>query len=160
MKKLGLLLTISALFFGLTSFGAKAADLPPVTSIATPQYSIAIVDVQKVVSSSSQVTALKKEQEMKAKSLMEFIEKARKEVAATTDTKKKAALEEKYSKELNSRKEAIDKAYAEKLKAIDANITKQIETVARNNGYNMILAKGVVLYGGKDITDVVIKAVK
>lgn len=121
---------------------------------------IAVVDVQAVVNSSSQVQALKKEQQAKTKEIVTFIEKARKDVAAVTDVKKKQALEEKYNKELSSKKTAMDKNYSDKLTAIDATISKQIENQARLGGYDIVLAKGVVLYGGSDITEAVKKAVK
>lgn len=121
---------------------------------------IAVVDVGQVVASSSQVQALRKEQQAKAKELVAFVEKARKEVAATTDVKKKQALEDKYNKELNSKKAAMDKNYASKLESIDKNISAKINEQAKAGNYDIVLAKGVVLYGGTDITDAVKKAVK
>lgn len=121
---------------------------------------IAVVDVQAVVNSSSQVQALKKEQQAKTKDIVAFVEKARKDVAAVTDVKKKQALEEKYNKELSAKKSAMDKNYSDKLTAIDSAISKQIEAQAKQGGYDIVLAKGVVLYGGSDITEAVKKAVK
>ena len=94
---------------------------------------IAVVDVPQVVNSSSQVQALKKEQQAKTKEIVAFVEKARKDVAATTDVKKKQALEDKYNKELNAKKSAMDKNYATKLTAIDAAISKQIEVQAKRS---------------------------
>lgn len=121
---------------------------------------IAVVDVQAVVNSSSQVATLKKEQEAKAKEIVTFVEKARKDVAATTDVKKKQALETKYNKELNAKKTAMDKNYVTKLEAIDKAISAQVANQAKAGGYDVVLAKGVVLYGGSDITEAVKKAVK
>ena len=101
-----------------------------------------------------------KDHEAKTKEIVAFIEKARKDVAATTDVKKKQALEEKYNKELAAKKAAMDKNYATKLSAIDDSISKQIEAQAKAGGYDIVLAKGAVLYGGSDITEAVKKAVK
>lgn len=121
---------------------------------------IAVVDVQKVVASSSQVKALKKERQTKISELIKFAEKAQKDVVAVTDVKKKQSLEEKYNKELISKREKLDKDYASKLAAIDKSISDKIVVEAKNGGYDIVLAKGVVLYGGTDITNNVIKAVK
>ena len=121
---------------------------------------IAVVDVPEVVNSSTQVKALKKEQEAKAKEIVAFVEKARKDVAGTTDVKKKQALEDKYNKELKIKKEAMDKNYATKLSAIDKSISDQVASQAKAGGYDIVLAKGVVLYGGFDITEAVKKSVK
>lgn len=142
---------ISAFVIGLSLNNIAVSDVPS---------KIAVVDVSSVVNSSSQVQALKKEQQAKAKDLMTFIEKARKDVAATTDTKKKQALEDKYNKELNTKRAAMDKNYATKLEAIDKSISAQIANQAKTGGYDIVLAKGVVLYGGSDITEAVKKAVK
>lgn len=109
---------ISAFVIGLSLNNIAVSDVPS---------KIAVVDVSSVVNSSSQVQALKKEQQAKAKDLMTFIEKARKDVAATTDTKKKQALEEKYNKELNTKKQAMDKSYASKLEGIDKQFRLKLQ---------------------------------
>ncbi len=119
---------------------------------------VACVDVQKVVTSSPAVQALKKEQEKKAKEIVTFVEKARKDVAAVKDEKKKVALEEKYNKELLAKKEKMDKEYASKLKTIEDSISDTIATQAKTLGYDMVVARSLVLYGGNDITEQVIKA--
>ena len=72
----------------------------------------------------------------------------------------KKAAEEKYTKELQDKKTKMDAEYATKLKAIDASISKKIEEQAVLKGYDVVLSKGIVLYGGKDISNEVIKAVK
>ena len=123
-------------------------------------YRVAVVDVPQVVDASSKVQALKKEQQAKAKDLAQFIEKARKDVAGTTDVKKKKTLEEKYTKELNTKREAIEKDYAKKLAETDAAISAQIANVAKANNYDIVISKGVVLYGGSDITAAVKASVK
>ena len=142
---------ISAFVIGLSLNNIAVSGVPS---------KIAVVDVSAVVNSSAQVQALKKEQQAKAKELVAFVEKARKDVAATTDVKKKQALEDKYNKELNAKRTAIDKNYATKLDAIDKAISAQIATQAKAGNYDVVLAKGVVLYGGTDITETVKKAVK
>ena len=123
-------------------------------------YKIGVVDVQKVVASSSQVKALKDEQQTKVKNVKAFVESARKAVNAESDATKKKALENKYNKELQTKTADIEKEYAQKLKTIDTNISGVIKKQAQDKNYNIVLAKGVVLYGGEDITEDIIKATK
>lgn len=149
-KTLGLL-AVSLLAAGCLSFNS---------AVMAKDFTVAVVDVPQVVTSSAQVQALKKEQQAKAEELVKFIENARKDVASITDSSKKKAAEEKYSKELQTKKEKIELEYASKLKAIDTSISKQIETQAKAQGYDIVLSKGVVLYGGKDITSEIVKVVK
>ncbi len=149
-KTLGLL-AVSLLAAGCLSFNS---------AVMAKDFTVAVVDVPQVVTSSAQVQALKKEQQAKAEELVKFIENARKDVASITDSSKKKVAEEKYSKELQTKKEKIELEYASKLKAIDASISKQIETQAKAQGYDVVLSKGVVLYGGKDITSEIVKVVK
>jgi len=121
----------------------------------------ATVDVQKVVTSSKQVNALKAEQNAKMRELSAFVQKANKQLSDTTDPKKKEELEKKLNAELNAKKAKMDKSYAEKLEAIDKNISNVISNIAKQKGYELVLTKGVVLYGtGTDITNDVIQLVK
>ncbi len=121
---------------------------------------LAVVDVQQVIASSAQVAALKKEQQAKAEEIVKYLENARKDVAAVTDEKKKQSLEEKYTKELNAKRETMEKDYAKKLQDIDKSITEVISNQAKLDSYTMVISKSVVLYGGTDITDRIKKVVK
>jgi len=149
-KKLGSLAAVLAVM-GSLSLGTPAQ---------AQDYKVAIVDVPQVVNASAKVQSLKKEQQAKAEEIIKFIENARKDVASITDASKKKTVEEKYTKELQAKKEKIDKDYAEKLKAIDTSISEQIASQAKLDGYNIVLSKGMVLYGGDDITAKIIKIVK
>ena len=126
------------------------------TALATE---IVCVDVQKVVNESKQVQTLKKEREAKTKEMVQFVEKARKEIASTTDVKKKQALEEKYNKEFLNKKEKADKDYSEKLKNIETSISNVIAQEAKAKGYDIVITKSNVLYTTKDITKDIISAV-
>lgn len=120
---------------------------------------IAVVDVQQVVASSSQVNALKNENQAKATEIVKYIENARKEVAKVTDADKKKALEEKYAKELNSKREAYAQQYNTKMMDIQNNILNAVREQALADNYDLVIAKDVVLYGGNDITPALQKKV-
>lgn len=153
-KKFKLLaVTAAAFVIGFSASNFAMSDVPA-------NYNVAIVDVQQVVAASAQVKALRKEQQAKAEEISKYVDKARKDVVAATDEKQKKALEEKYSKEFNTKRENLEKEYSKKLAAIDASISKTIAAQAKAGNYDLILAKGVVLHGGKDITAEIIKAVK
>lgn len=123
-------------------------------------FKVAVIDVQKLVLSSSQVKDLKFEQAAKNQELVKFVKNARADVAKTKDNTKKKALENKYNIQLRAMKKSMDDSYKKKLTSIDAGITKTIEKAAQEKGYNIVLAKGAVLYGGDDITQEIQKAVK
>ena len=145
---------------GLFAFTLAILGALTLNTVQAAEVSVAVVDVPQIVNASAQVQALKKEQQAKADEIVKFIEKARKDVASISDANKKKAAEEKYTKELQAKKEKMDKDYAEKLKAIDASISQQIESHAKAQGYDVVLSKGIVLFGGKDITEDIKKVVK
>lgn len=155
MKKQIKLVTLSVLVFalGMTAGNFAISDVPA-------NYKVAIVDVQKVVSSSAQVKALKADQKKKGQELAKFIETAKTAIEKEKDTKKREALEQKYNKEFNAKRLEMAKSNEKKLLEIDKSITNLINTKAKEDGYNLVLVKGAVLSGGTDITDEITKAVK
>ena len=145
--------TAAAFVIGFSASNFAMSDVPA-------SYKVAVVDVTQVVNSSNQVKALKKEQQTKMEEVLKYIDKARKDVAAVSDEKQKKALEEKYNKELLAKRDKLEKEYTTKLAAIDKSISSTIDAQAKAGNYDLVLAKGVVLHGGTDITQEVIKAVK
>lgn len=130
------------------------------SGLAMAEQRIAVVDVQAVVSKSAQVQALKKEQQAKMQDLEKWLKTAQTDVEKQQTKEGKEKLLKKYNAEFAKKKEAIAKDYAARLQAVDKSITETISTTAKAKGYNMVISKGVVVFGGDDITADVQKSVK
>lgn len=117
------------------------------------EYRVAVVDIQRIVSNSSEITTLKAEQEKQLQNLENTINKAREEISKEKNPDKIAQLEEKYRSEINKQKLAIDTSYNSKLSAIDNKIKTAVVEKARSMNYNIVLPKNTVLFGGDDITE-------
>lgn len=113
---------------------------------------IAVVDLQKIVSGSNQVKQLKQEHAKKMEELNKIIVNARGEISNETDSTKILQLEEKYTKEFNTKKTALENDYNSRLSSIEKNIKEEIAKKAKAENYDYVFAKSVLLYGGKDIT--------
>jgi Skp family chaperone for outer membrane proteins len=114
---------------------------------------IAVVDLQKIVSESSEVKKLKQEHSKKMDELNKIIINARGEIANETDENKIIKIEEKYTKEFNTKKSLLEKDYNTRLASIEKNIKDEIAKKAKKDNYEYVFAKSVLLYGGKDITN-------
>jgi len=123
-------------------------------------YKVAVVDVASVISKSAQVKALKEEQQKKTAEIQKWLETVKADVDKQSTKENKEKLLQKYNTEFAKKQEAIRKDYAAKLQAIDKNISSVIAAQAKAKGYNIVIAKGIVLYGGDDITSEIIKTVK
>ena len=121
---------------------------------------IAVADVNKIVSQSSQVMALKKEQQLKMEELQKWLVNARKDVEKQSTKEGKEKLVKKYDADFQKKQQAIQKDYTSKLQSIDKEISAVIAKEAKANGYDIVIAKNVVLYGGDDITQSIAKLVK
>ncbi|MBR1775973.1 OmpH family outer membrane protein [bacterium] len=122
-------------------------------SYAKAEDSVAVVDLQKIVSNSSQVKQLKQEHDKKLDELNKIVVNARGAIANETDNQKIIQLEEKYTKEFNDKKNALESEYNIRLDAIERSIKDEIAKKAKKDNYDYVFAKSVVLYGGKDITN-------
>lgn len=153
MNKKILVIAIFAFALGVCTNNFAMSNVPA-------NFKVGVVDVQKLVSNSKQVNALKDDQVKKAEELKNTIKKAQDEIAKETDKDKKQKLVKKYENDIAYIKNTNDKNYAKKLAEIDKSITKTIQDESKKAGYDLVLAKGMVLYGGADITNEIAKAVK
>ena len=69
-------------------------------------------------------------------------------------------IEDRYMKEFNTKKEALERDYNSRLSSIEKNIKSEISKKAQKDGYNYVFAKSVVLHGGKDITNEIVGSIK
>ena len=67
---------------------------------------------------------------------------------------------DRYMKEFNTKKEALERDYNNRLSAIEKNIKSEITKKAQKDGYSYVFAKSVVLHGGKDITNELVGSIK
>lgn len=139
-------------------FIAAALTLSSISAFADDK--IAVVDLQQIVSNSSQVKALKQEHNKKVSDLDKILVNARGEIANETDQAKILMLEDKYMKEFASKKETLERDYNNRLSAIEKNIKAEITKKAQKDGYDYVFAKSVVLFGGKDITNEIVNNIK
>lgn len=145
---------VIAAFIGGYSINSIAASHTP------SEYKIAVVDIHQIVSNSSEIKALKLDQEKQMQNMQSTINKARAEISKEKDPQKIAQIEEKYRNEINSQKLALDESYNKKLTAIDDKIKTAVVEKARSMNYNMVLPKNLILFGGDDITDQVATIIK
>ena len=131
-----------------------------ITNAAMADTKIAVVDVPSVVNKSAQVQALKKEQQTKMQDLEKWLKTVRADVEKQQTQEGKEKLVKKYDAEFAKKKEAIAKNYQTKLQAIDKSISETIAQQAKLKGYDMVITKNTVLYGGDDITADIMKVVK
>ena len=130
------------------------------TGLAFAENDIAVVDLQQLVSNSSQVKQLKQEHTKKINELDKILINERGEIANEKDQAKILLIEYKYMKEFNTKKDALERDYNSRLSAIEKNIKNEITKKAQKDGYDYVFAKSVVLHGGKDITNEIINTIK
>lgn len=126
-------------------------------AISLPRYKVAVVDITKVMEQSKEIKALKASQDKQIKELETLVSKAQNEIVNTHDQNKAIQLQANYSKEIETKRNAIDEEYSKKIVQITSNIKNFITNQAQKTDYNLVLPSGMVISGGDDITENVIK---
>lgn len=121
---------------------------------------IAVINMKAVLQKSAQLQALNKEQQTKIKDLEKWIQTCQADIAKQQTQAGKEKLAKKYDEELKKKHEAITKNYKTKIQLIDKSITDTIAAQAKAKGYDMVINRDVVMFGGDDITDAVLSVVK
>ena len=156
MKKNLLLLACGLFAFGL-GFSVNNIAFSDGDSAT---YKVAVVNVDKLLSSSK---ALKSAEEQRVKStneMLKWYDTASADIQKQTTEDGKKNLIKKYEAQLTQKKKSIREAYDKKAVEIDKQLTSAINQKASNMGYNVVLKKDSVLFGGDDITAQILPLVK
>ena len=130
------------------------------TAISFPKYKVAVIDVPTILSNSDEMQNLKKEQEKEMKELDTLISKAQNDILNEHDSSKLVQKEANYRKEIEAKRNNIDNKYNTKIVKINKEIQSIIAKEAKKENYNLVLPTGMVISGGDDITDSVVKTMK
>ncbi len=129
-------------------------------AVSFPRYKVAVIDVPEVLSKSSEIQALKRSQNKEMEELNTLISKAQNELLNEHDRTKLIQKESVYRQQIEAKKQTMDKEYNSKLAKINDNIKSLISREAKKSNYNLVLPTGIVLSGGDDITDDIVKHIK
>ena len=129
-------------------------------AVSFPKYKVAVIDVNQVLENSSEVQVLKNKQNKDMQELNTLISKAQNDILNEHDKTKVIQKEASYRKQIETKKQAMDKEYNEKLVKINEKIKSIVDKEAKDSNYNLVLPTGIVISGGEDITQNVLKKMK
>jgi len=154
MKKNLLTLALCAFAFGL------GIGVNNIAFSNTPATKIAIIDVSKLLSASKTLKAAQEAQIKQTKDMLKWYDTASADIQKQTTKAGKDTLIKKYEAQLTKKKTAIKDAYSKKVSQVDTQLSTAIQTKAKAMGYDLVLTKDSVLYGGTDITAQILPLVK
>ncbi len=129
-------------------------------AVSFPRYKVAVVDVSTILTSSPEIQSLKQSQDKKMEELNTLISKAQNEIVNESDKNKALQMETNYRKEIEQKKLEMDEEYNSKITVMNNKIKSMISTEAKKSNYNLVLPTGMVISGGDDITNDIVKRMK
>lgn len=154
MKKNLLTLLLCSFAFGL-GFGLNNIAFSDVAPIK-----VAYVNVPKLLSTSKTLKAAEEAKIKQTKDMLKWYDTASAEIQSQKTKASKDALIKKYEAQLTKKKTTIKDAYMKKVNQVDDQLEIAISTKAKAMGYNLVLRKDSVLFGGTDITEQILPLVK
>ena len=154
MKKSLSTLLLCSFAFGL-GFGFNNIAF---SNVATSK--VAYINVPKLLSASKSLKTAEAEREKQTNEMLKWYDKASADIKKQQTEAGRKTLIDKYEAQLTQKKNAIKDAYAKKVNDIDKQLDVAISQKAKAMGYDLVLRKESVLFGGADITEHVLPLVK
>jgi outer membrane protein len=154
MKKSLLTLVLCSFAFGL-GFGFNNIAF---SNVAASK--VAYVDVTKLLSSSKALKAAEQTRTKQTQEMLKWYDSASADIQKQKTKEGKAALIKKYEAQLTTKKKTIRDGYIKKVDEVDKQLDVAISTKAKAMGYDIVLRKDAVLFGGTDITAQILPLVK
>lgn len=127
---------------------------------STPAVKAAIVDIQWILNNLPSFSAVQAEQQQNLAALQNWAQNVNAQIAQQTVAEEKQKMILQGQNEFAQRQQAVQQNYAQKIQAIDDEVTKMIADTAKELGYDMVFAKTTLVYGGTDITAQVAAKIK
>ena len=89
-----------------------------------------------------------------------MISKAQNEILNESDKNAILQKEAEYRQQIETKKSGMDRKYAARLEEINKKIRGIISAEAQKENYNLVLPVGMVISGGDDITENIVKTMK
>ena len=153
MKKSLLTLVLCSFAFGL-GFGMNNV------AFSDANQKIAYVNVTKLVQSSKTLKSAQSAKEKQEQEMLNWFKTASADINKQSTKEGKEALVKKYETQLNQKKKTIADAYIKKVNDVDKQLNDVIQQKSKDMGYDLVLRKESVLFGGVDITDSILPLVK
>ncbi|MBR5303864.1 MAG: OmpH family outer membrane protein [Candidatus Gastranaerophilales bacterium] len=154
MKKSLLTLALCSFTFGL-GFGMNNIAFSNITPAK-----VAYVNVPKLLNASKTLKAAQETQVKETKDMLKWYDTASADIQKQTTEAGKKALIKKYEAQLTQKKKTIKETYSKKVTQVDTQLDTAITTKAKAMGYELVLRKDAVLFGGTDITAEILPLVK
>ena len=121
---------------------------------------IGYVNVDELLAASKSLKAAEDQRAKQTTEMLKWYDTASADIQKQTTDAARKNLVKKYEAQLTQKKKTIRDAYAKKVSEIDKQLSSSINQKASAMGYNLVLKKDSVLFGGDDITAQILPLVK